>query len=355
MESHDSLQRQWELLTLVAGNGATIKSLASRLEVSEKTIRRDLNTLRHVGFPVGELVGEFGCKTFVLETEQWPRVNFTYDEALALFLSRRAMEPWRGSFVWEAMEHGFAKIRAALGDKVANYVERLRPRFQTTGLHANYETKGDLINQLTLAIEECKATFITYHSSSSTEPVTYDVHPYGIADHQGSLYLVGFSVQHDEVRHWKLDRMLAAEATKVPFQRPADFDLREHLSSSFGVYHGREEMHVKIRFDASAARYVQEKRKHASQQVTIQPDGSAIVEFHLTNTPEIKSWILSFGPTAEVLEPVSLREEIRSDLRRMVSTYEPDAQSTGRLSAGRKSHHKLTKKHDRNTKPRGAK
>lgn len=355
MESHETLRRQWELLTLVADNGATIKSLASRLDVSEKTIRRDLNTLRRVGFPISELVGEFNCKTFVLQSGQCPQVNFTYDEALALFVSRRAMEPWRGSFVWEAIEHGFAKIRAALGDKAANYVERLVPRFQTTGLHTNYEAKGDLINQLTLAIEECKAAFITYHSSSSTEPVTYDVHPYGIADHQGSLYLVGFSVQHNEVRHWKLDRMLDAEATKVPFQRPAEFDLREHLRDSFGIYHGRDEMHVKIRFDSSAARYVQEKRKHASQRVTIQPDGSALVEFHLTNTPELKSWILSFGPAAEVLEPANLREEISNDVRRMMSTYGPHAPTQPRKTVERSSHHKSTKKHVRNSKPRATK
>ncbi len=174
-------------------------------------------------------------------------------------------------------------------------------------------------------------------------------------DHRGSLYLVGFSVQHEEIRHWKVDRMQDAEVTKIPFQRPTDFDLKQHLANSLGVFHGTEPICVRVHFSPAAARYVQEKRIHASQQVTLQPDGSALVEFHVANTPEIKSWILSFGPAAEVLVPTSLREEIRSDVERMVSIYATDAKTMRRETAGGKLQHKLAKKDIRNAKPRRAK
>ncbi len=71
---------------------------------------------------------------------------------------------------------------------------------------------------------------------------------------------------------------------------------------------------VRIRFAASAARYVQEKRMHASQQTELQTDGSAVVEFRLSNTTEVKAWVLSFGAAAEVLEPEELRDELQRTL-----------------------------------------
>jgi len=55
-----------------------------------------------------------------------------------------------------------------------------------------------------------------------------------MVEHRGSLCLVGHSQQHDEVRHWKVDRIEAVEVTRFPFQRPADFDLEKHLTGSLG-------------------------------------------------------------------------------------------------------------------------
>jgi predicted DNA-binding transcriptional regulator YafY len=60
---------------------------------------------------------------------------------------------------------------------------------------------------------------------------------------------------------------------------------------------------------------------HASPKVALQPDGSALVEFRLSSTTEIKAWVLSFGPAAEVLEPAELRQEIQRDLAAMSALY----------------------------------
>ena len=56
------------------------------------------------------------------------------------------------------------------------------------------------------------------------------------------------------------------------------------------------------------SRYVQESQWHASQKLTKQRDGSLLAEFHLDDTVEIKSWIMSFGRNAVVLEPEQLRK-----------------------------------------------
>ena len=52
-----------------------------------------------------------------------------------------------------------------------------------------------------------------------------------------------------------------------------------------------------------------------------QKDGSLIAEFQLSDTQEIKRWIMSFGSSATVLEPQELAEEIRSHLHHMLAAY----------------------------------
>jgi len=164
--------------------------------------------------------------------------------------------------------------------------------------------------------------FVTYQSLQATEPVTYDLYPYGLVYHRGSLYLVGHAPEHEEIRHWKVDRIEAAEVTNFPFQRPKDFDLEKHLAGAFGVFHGDGDVCVRVRFAPAVARYVLESKWHDSQVLAKQRDGGVLAEFKLSTTEEIKRWIMSFGQHATVLEPMALCQEIRDELRACVGMYE---------------------------------
>lgn len=301
-----------------------MKELAEEMSVSQKTIRRDLEMFQSVGFPLQEVVGERGVKKWHLDDSHFhPGLSFTFDEAIALYLARRLLEPLAGTIFWEAAQRAFRKIRASLGRDALNYMERFSDMFHQTMVGvSDYSRKADIIDQLMIGIEDCRAVFVTYQSLKATEPVTYDIYPYGFTYHRGSLYLIGRAPHHDEIRHWKIDRMDDAEVTPVHFNRPQDFDLQSHLANSFGVYHGNDDLHVRVRFHRQAARYVQESRWHASQKLTEQPDGSLIAEFDLSDGEEIKRWILSFGKRAEVLEPESLRQEILRELMALCATYD---------------------------------
>ena len=91
--------------------------MAQEMAVSDKTIRRDLETFEQAGFPLLEQIGEFGRKTWRLEGNSQPGLAFTFDEAIALYLSRRFLEPLAGTLFWEAAGRAFKKIRATLGPR----------------------------------------------------------------------------------------------------------------------------------------------------------------------------------------------------------------------------------------------
>ena len=325
MPEESPLVRQWVLLRILCSRhyGITVKEMAKEMGVSDKTIRRDLETFQKAGFPLEETVGDHGLKKWQVDSAKTqPGLTFAYDEAISLYLGRHLMEPLAGTVFWEAAQRAFKKIRATLGTDAQKYVEKFGTMFhQTTVGVSNYSRKAELIDELMVGIEDKRAVFITYQSLQATEPTTYDIYPYGLTYHRGSLYLVGWAPDHKEIRHWKVDRIEAAEVTPIHFNRPDDFDLHEHFAKSFGVFHGVGEVHVKVQFSKTVARYVQESQWHASQRVTPCKDGSILAEFDLDHTEEIKRWILSFGRHAEVLEPEELRDNFGEEAEVMLREY----------------------------------
>jgi predicted DNA-binding transcriptional regulator YafY len=328
MRDDSSLRRQWILLRSLTASrlGLTVREMATEAGVNDKTIRRDLDSFQRVGFPLEETVGEFGRKKWKISGHgNQPPLNFNFEEAAALYVGRRLLDPLAGTLLGDAAQNAFRKIRASLGQPALKYLESFTHFFHQTAFGASsYATKSEVIDELTRACEEHKAVHILYQSDRATEPAFRDVYPYGITYHRGSLYLVALDPQEDKVKHYKVDRIEEVEVSSFPFQRPPDFDLASHLSGSFGIFHGEGDVTVTIRFMHAVARYVLERQWHPSQKLTKQRDGTLLAEFRLSCTEEIKSWVLGFGGQAIVLEPEELRDEIAREARALCAAYEAD-------------------------------
>lgn len=317
-------KRHPKLLDLIVrGDGKEdVDSLAKALKVSSKTVRRDLNDLRKLGFAILEQGEPHGAKALSLDKKAIPQLKLTYDEVFSLLLYRLGNPTFDGTQIGQAAASAFAKVEGAMGPVEKDYVQRMLPRVRRNSVGGDYSKHSDTVEALTLGIEDTKAIEITYLSARSTEPVTYVIEPYGLVEHRGTLYVVGHSKRHDEIRTWKVDRMVAAEITRHSFQQPSGFDINEHFRGAFAIVRGDSAVKVTVRFNGSATRYVQDKRMHPSQRVELQTDGMALVHFELTSTLEVRSWILSFGSAAEVLSPESLREEIREQIVQMLVRYD---------------------------------
>jgi proteasome accessory factor B len=320
------LVRQWLLLKTLASRhyGATVQELAQELEVHEKTIRRDLAFFSQIGFPLHQQNGRHGRKTWRIATPAGATdISFALDEALALYLGRRLLDPLTGTYLWDAAQSAFKKVRTMLGPAALGYLDQMAASVHLTSVGASdYSGRGELVDVLLQAIEERKAVILLYRSLKATEPVEYEACPYGLAYHKGSLYLVAHSRDHNEVRHFKVDRISEVERGRFPFHMPADFDLSRHLSTSFGVYQGDGDIRVRVRFLPPVVRYVEESQWHASQRLTPQKDGSLLAEFRLGSTEELKRWLLSFGRHALVESPATLRQEMHTELTTAAELYE---------------------------------
>jgi predicted DNA-binding transcriptional regulator YafY len=132
--------------------------------------------------------------------------------------------------------------------------------------------------------------------------------------------MIGYCHLRNEVRVFALDRIKMLHQTKESFEVADDSDFEEFMRPSFGVYQGKP-VKVRIWFSPDAAGYIKEKIWHETQEIVPQKDGSIVFEAEVAGTEEIKFWVMSWGSKAEVLEPQSLREEIRAEAEAAVERY----------------------------------
>ena len=163
--------------------------------------------------------------------------------------------------------------------------------------------------------------------------------------------MIAHSCGHGAVRTFKIDRISAVEVQKLQFARPNDFDPRELLSGSLGIFEGDGPVQtVRIRFSREVARVIAERKLHPSQRLLPQSEGSLLVEFELSSFEELSSWILSFGPHAEVLSPPQLREQIVTRLAACLANYDSpptiatEAPRNGRPKRRTKQRHRINPK-----------
>jgi proteasome accessory factor B len=250
--------------------------------------------------------------------------QFDFEEAAALYLGHRFLTPLVNSSLWEAAKNGLRKIRQQLGTEYVRILDQLLDTFHesTTGW-SDYSQQADIIDTLMMACEEEWETVIRYRSLSATEEKRYTIHPYALVTQVGTLYVIGFSCKDNEIRTWKLNRIVAAERLQSKFKKPKDFDADVYRRRGFGVFVFNDEsvQTVRIKVDRWLARYVQEHHWHETQQFEELPDGGVMVQFEVVPTHELINWILKLGRHAEVLTPDSLRQEVKTEIGEMGKRY----------------------------------
>ena len=323
--------RQWKLIAILkeSRGGITLKALAGRLHVTQRTIHRDLAMLIEYGLPLREYTEAHGRKLWSIHEDPFVPAQFDFEEAAALYLGHRFLAPLVNSSLWEASERGLQKIRKQLGTKYISILDQLLSIFHesTTGW-SDYSHQSEVITTLILACEEEKETSIRYRSYAAEEEQEYTIHPYALIMQGGTFYLIGLHCKSHEICTWKLNRIVAAERLPTKFKKRKDFDTDTYRrrSFSFFVLNDKPTQRIRVKVDGLAARYVQEHHWHETQQFEEQPDGSVIVQFDVVPNHALTNWILKFGRSAEVLEPETLRKEVRAEIAEMLQRY-PNSES----------------------------
>ena len=315
--------RQWTLLReLESSRRLTIDEMAEKTGVTTRTIRRDLEALQFVGFPIYDEVYD-GKKYWLLEQKAFKRLDatgFTFAELSALYFSRTLVECLAATPFQEDVRSAFDRLAAALTPGMRTFLDRLPLVIQAkrdAGAQA-VSPKTKEIAQLLDATLQHRRVVMRYHSFSSEREKAYTIEPSRLVFAKGALYLMAYVPEYAEVRTFAVDRIKSLSVTEERFE-PVESD-ETVFAHSLGVHHGTPEP-VEIVFEPRIAPYVRERMWHSSQTVRDEPDGRIRVTLHVSNDFALRSWILGFGASVKVTGPAALAAEIEKECSRMVQRY----------------------------------
>ena len=326
MPRNQEVIRQWRLLHALESSrhGATIDALASELDVTTRTIRRDLAALQEAGFALYDERDEDGRVRWRIDGQALHGLEsgFTLPELCALYLSRNLLESVAGTPFQRDLTNAFARLEKMLSPRMRQFLDRLpsvlaaKPGPRARGAASSPDTVGRLLE----ATLHFRVTTMTYHSVSSRRVKEYLVHPYRLTFALGGMYLLAYVPEYKAVRTFAVDRIASVSLEKQTFT-PTQAVGDDVFANSLGVNTGPAER-VEIEFDARVAPYVRARVWHPSQQIEDAPDGGVSVTLNVCHDWGLRSWILSWGPFARVISPPRLAKEIHADLAAAGTRYQ---------------------------------
>lgn len=314
------------LLLLQVHRRMTAGDLAQRLEVSERTIHRDMEALGIAGIPV---VAERGSGGGWHLMEQY-RTNLTglnEAEIQALFLAGppRLLADLG---LHKASEAALIKLLAALPSTARRDAESVRQRIliDTSGWHAEDEDDVSVLPILQEAVWQERKVLFTYQRGD-TPPHERLVDPLGLVAKGGTWYFI--VAVEGELRTYRVSRIRSAMITDQCSARPPGFDLAAYWkesATSFIANLPRYHVTVRIRAESiehiyHAGRYVRIERREAPGD-----DGWLIIHLQFEQEESACGYLLSFGDKVEIIEPRELREKVMRLAETVLACYQKTEQ-----------------------------
>jgi proteasome accessory factor B len=293
---------------------------AAELEVSSKTIMRDLEFMRdRLGLPIAYDPVRYGFH-YTEKVSSFPTVQVTEGELMALYVARQALAQYQGTGLEEPLQQAFRKLTEGLRDTVD---------FQAgeEGGILSFRQVGtpvadlDLFQKLGRAVLHRQEIRFRYRKLGGAGEEVRRVHPYHLSCIDNQWYLFAHDLDRKKLRTFVLPRMKRLEITDQTFTRPAGFSPGRLLKQSFGVHSPTGTYEVVVRFRDQAAVLVREKIWHPTQRLTTLADGRTELAMTVGNLIEVERWVLGWGAQAEVISPRELAASIETTARAMTQLY----------------------------------
>jgi proteasome accessory factor B len=286
-------------------------SLAELLEVSAKTIQRDVDYMRYqMSLPI-EYDKERHGFYFTEAVTYFPAIHITESELVALLVARKAVEQYADTPFQKPLAEAFQKLTTGLDDQVSFNWHELERTFDVRPIGVSKQNLAVFEIVAAAQRENCELEF-QYRKLEAKRPELRRVQPYSLicVDHQ--WYLRAWDLVRRDLRTFHLGRILRAKQLPHHFKRPAGFDVNEALLDSIGVFVGTPPEDIVLRFSGWAATVAAERSWHSSQSIRTRDDETVEVKLKVAVNPEFERWLWSWGDAVEIVSPVTVRDKIRS-------------------------------------------
>jgi predicted DNA-binding transcriptional regulator YafY len=304
------------LLLLQAYGRLTGRQLAARLEVSERTVHRDMEALCAAGVPVYALRGAQGG--WQLE-ENWRTQVPGLDESELRALLMAQPRALGDSRLAHAAERALGKLMASMPATMREQAASIRQRLHVDS--AGWRGTSENLSMLPVvqdAVSRDRRLAITYFRRGG-ECVERTVDPLGLVAKGSSWYLVARTIEG--FRTYRVSRIEQATLLELPSERPADFDLAAYWTDSAARFEeALPRYRARLRIEPQTARWL--KMWRASWSEDPEPprtDGWLTLRMAFDTEDEACFVVLGLGRRVDVLEPDALRTRVAAEAAAVIA------------------------------------
>ncbi len=300
-----------------------IDRFLQELEVSPATFKRDLEYMRdRLNAPIqwSKADGGYsylsGNKT---QQQSLPGLWFNSSEAYALLMMQSLLSEMQPGLLGSHIEPLKARLRAVIesGHHPAGDVES-RVKLINVAARPVKDKNFEVVAAALLGRQRLQ---ISYYSRARDDVSEREVSPQLLIHYRGNWYLGAWCHKQEAMRSFSMDAIQQASVLVKTSKSIPKTELDGFIGQGYGIFAGNEVRWAKLRFSAERARWVSRELWHPQQRVIENKDGSLILEVPFTDLRELSMDILRQGRHVEVLEPLVLREEVKTELAKSLANY----------------------------------
>lgn len=302
----------------------SLQRLMDELGCSRATLYRDIAFLRDaLGAPLESAGGEHAAFRYTAgegERFELPGLWLTSDELAALM----ALNELLGRSDPGVLAGTLAPFRARIERLLSSHASgRTLPMDRIRVIpYGARQLDQQVFRTVASAVLERRRLAFRYRARTTDADSRRTVSPQRLTHYRDNWYLDAWDHDREALRSFALDRIAEARALDEPARDIEQAELDETLASSYGIFAGKPKAWATIRFSAHAARWVADAHWHSQQKGQWLADGSYELQVPYSNSRELLMDVLKYGPDAEVIAPLPLREEMKILLQLAQGVYQ---------------------------------
>ena len=320
------------LAILSGGSSYTISDIAQRLlpyKTHVRNLQRDMQILAQEESVKLYSENKDGKVYYRLRDHSWrlpPSIN--QEEIITFYILRAFLGELLGTSAAEPVESLRKKLESLTAE--VDYLPDGRPGVpgasdliwdQNVGQY-NYSLTTNVLGDIIRAIADGKPVSVEYQREEEANPTTFDVYFHRLFLYRGSIYVACDLLHKKIVGSLTVQSIKKVGAATETYDQHFTFDFEKFRKQRFGVYDDKKSLTgVTLKIRKDFVKHFENRRWHMSQQLTKLGDGSMELTMTVPLSPELISWIMSWGHGLTVVGPEELKQEVKEALQNSLSQY----------------------------------
>lgn len=291
------------IIVLLKKDKVTAPFLAEKFEVSRRTINRDIEDICKAGIPIISTQGYHGGIA-IAEGYKIDKTVFTSDELQAIFAGLNGIDSISSNLNSDNLWDKFSKEKNAVISNSGNILIDLSSHYKES-LTQKIECIKTAINEQSLI------SFQYFYNKGEVDKI---IEPYLLVFRWSSWYVLGYCLEREDFRLFKLNRLWSLICNKEYFDKRRVPEEKIEFDRYFS-----NEIKLTALFDVKVKyRLIEE---YGIDSFTNLENGKLMFEIGFESSENLLSWVLSFGDSIEVIKPKEVCLELKRQAENILKKY----------------------------------